>query len=48
MKNQGVCFLETGKKSLPAAGQNANPEMRTLAFKLALLGFGPIKFFFFF
>lgn len=38
-----MCFLETGKKSLPVAGQNANPEILTLAFKLALLGLGPIK-----
>lgn len=46
MKNQGMCFLETGKKSLPVVGQNANPEIRTLAFKLALLGLGPMKLIF--
>lgn len=43
MKKQGMCFLGTGKKSPLVAGQDANPEMRTSAFKLVLSGFVPIK-----
>lgn len=46
MKNRGTCFLETGKKSLFVAAQDANPEIRILAFKLAISGFGPIEFVF--
>jgi len=46
MKNQGMCFLGTGKESLFVAGQDANPEMRTLALKLAISAFVPTEFIF--